>query len=109
MEFNEQPLTYKEIVAQVNSFENTYKISSEDFFASLAKGVSSVEIHSDDLYEWRSYYAFKCDIDKRVALALRESDDQFQEIEYSTTSDASPKAYAAVASQSANNNLALAA
>ncbi len=109
MEFNEQPLTYAEAVEQVSKFERMYKITSEEFFASLDKGTSGVDVHPDDLYEWRSYFAFKSDLDARLATALREeSGEPIQEVVYSQN----PGIHARTkvqAVQAANNNLALAA
>ena len=109
MEFNEQPLTYAEAVEHVSKFERLYKTGSEEFFAAVDKGTSAVDVHPDDLYEWRSYFAFKSDLDARLANALREeSGEPLQEVVYSQNAGihARPKTQAVA---SANNNLALAA
>jgi len=107
MEFNEQPLSYAEAVAQVVKYERMYKIRSEDFFESLDKGTVNVDVHPDDLYEWRSYFSFKSDLDARLAALLRENGDAIEEVEYSISGGVQPRMKAH--SAAANNNLALAA
>jgi len=107
MEFNEQPLTYVDVVAQVTRFERQYKVRSEDFFDALDRGVSSVDVHPEDLYEWRSYFGFKTDLDARLARVLLENGEPIQEVEYSLNSGLQERVRAH--SSAANNNLALAA
>jgi hypothetical protein len=103
MEFNEQPLTYPEAFAEVLKFEKLYKINSQDFFDSLDNGTPSVEVHPDDIYEWRSYFAFKSELDSRLNRMLGDSAEPIQEIVYSASVDIQPQMKA---QNAANNNLA---
>ena len=104
MEFNEQLLTYQEAVTHVQKYERLYKTASEEFFAALEKGEASNEIHPDDIYEWRSYLAFKKDIEARLATVLGDNGEPIDEVEYSPNSGLHVRSKA-----QANQSLALAA
>jgi hypothetical protein len=106
MEFNENPVTYADVMGYLREFESRYGIASEVYFELLAKGGSSREVDPDDLYEWRSYFDFKKMIESRLEKALQDSaiDD---EMLFSPVGG--PSLSQEVPSCPANNNLALAA
>jgi len=83
MEFIEQPLTYAEARRGVWKFERTYKVPSAAVFS--GKCESHLNIGSDVLFEWKSYYEFVCEVDRRIASALADR-RELGEVMYSSKS-----------------------
>ncbi len=82
MEYIEQPLTYREARRGVWKFEHTHKVSSSVVFSGKCPAPTTVS--SDALFEWKSYYEFVCEVDRRVASALAER-SQLEQVSYSAT------------------------
>lgn len=80
MEYIEQPLTYGEARRGVWKFEHDHKVSSAALFAGKCEGAN---INPDVLFEWKSYYDFVCEVDRRVASALADR-RQLEEVRYSS-------------------------
>ena len=83
MEYIEQPLAYEEARRGVWKFERAHKVSSAVLFS--GKCDSHLNINPDVLFEWKSYYEFVCEVDRRVAAALAEQ-AQLEEVVYSSKS-----------------------
>lgn len=77
----EEPLHYEDALFAVRKFERQYQISTNELFNSLAesKGIVGVEVHPDDLYEWRSYYEFVTRVDEKLAELLRSNAELTQD------------------------------
>lgn len=85
MDIHEQPLEFREAIAAVREFEIRYKISSEELFAALAQGQGKVEVHADDLYEWRSYFEFTQQVQARLRACLEDAPAvDLEEIHYAS-------------------------
>jgi hypothetical protein len=82
MEFVEQPLTYGEARRGVWKFERGHKISSAELFSGKC-GSFHPDVNADVLFEWKSYYDFVCEVDRRVASALSER-RKLEEVTYSS-------------------------
>jgi hypothetical protein len=80
MEYIEQPLSYVEARRGVWKFEHTHKVASVAVFGGKCEVPN---ISSDALFEWKSYYEFVCEVDRRVASALAEH-RQLEEVTYSS-------------------------
>jgi hypothetical protein len=83
MEFVEQPLSYEEARVGVSRFEQTYKMPSEKVFSGHSDAY--LNISSDVLFEWKSYYDFVSEVDRRLAARLRER-QHVEEVVYSSGS-----------------------
>ena len=68
-DYIEQPLTYGEARRGVWKFEHEHKVSSAALFAGKCDGAN---INPDVLFEWKSFYDFVCEVDRRVASALAD-------------------------------------
>jgi hypothetical protein len=80
MEYIEQPLTYREARKGVWKFEHAHKVSSAVVFSGKCPAPTTVS--SDALFEWKSYYEFVCEVDRRVASALAER-SKLEQVSYS--------------------------
>lgn len=108
MNFNENPLTYKEATALIRELELRYNIDSKELFDAIESGRSFPHISSDDLYEWRSFLHYKSDVERQFERVLEEPYEELDELEYSQApSEAGDKEPVVISA--ANNNLALAA
>lgn len=86
MEINEQPLEFREAICAVRQFERQYKISSEELFGALDQGQGKVEVHADDLYEWRSYFEFTLQVQARLRACLESASPvELEEIHYAAS------------------------
>jgi len=81
MDFIEQPLSYDEARLGVAKFEDTYKTTSAEVFS--GKSEAYQKISSDVLFEWKSYYEFVCEVERRVAARLSEY-PHVEEVVYSS-------------------------
>jgi len=81
MEYIEQPLTYREARRGVWKFEHEHKVSSSVVFSGRCPAPANIS--SDALFEWKSYYEFVCEVDRRVASAVAER-RQLEQIPYSS-------------------------
>ena len=70
MEFVEQPVSYEEARLGVSKFEQTYKTPSATVFSGHSDAY--LKISSDVLFEWKSYYDFVSEVDRRLAARLTE-------------------------------------
>jgi len=70
MNFTEEPLHYHEALESIQTFERRYKIASADLFGAPAASKPAVDVHCDDLYEWRSYYEFVSRVDAKLGQLL---------------------------------------
>jgi hypothetical protein len=73
LNFIEEPLGYNDALLEVQKFEREYKVASAELFAALAAGKECLYFHSDDIYEWRSYYEFLCGIDAKLGKLLESN------------------------------------
>ena len=106
MEINENPMSYQDVVVYLQEFEAKYHVDTEDYFSRLDKGEGSIEVDSDDLYEWRSYFEFKKVIESKLKTALQDS--QLEDgVPFSEVGNSELKEQGRA--ERANNNLALAA
>lgn len=80
MEFVEQPLSYEEARVGVLKFERIYKTPSAEVFS--GKSEAYLSISSDVLFEWKSYYDFMCEVNRRLAARLTEH-PHVEEVVYS--------------------------
>lgn len=83
MEFVEQPVSYEEARLGVSKFEQTYKTPSATVFSGHSDAY--LKISSDVLFEWKSYYDFVSEVDRRLAARLTER-PHVEEVVYSSGS-----------------------
>jgi hypothetical protein len=70
--FVEQPLSYEEARLGVLKFERIHKTPSAEVFS--GKSEAYLSFSSDVLFEWKSYYDFMCEVNRRLAARLTEHD-----------------------------------
>jgi hypothetical protein len=87
MEFVEQPLSYEEARAGVLKFERVHKMASSTVFS--GKSEAYLSISSDVLFEWKSYYDFMCEVDRRLAAKLTQL-PRVEDVVYSSGSASEP-------------------
>jgi hypothetical protein len=63
MEFIEQPLSYSDARLGISKFEQAHKVSSAAVFSGKCEPPQNIS--SDALFEWKSYYDFVCEVDRR--------------------------------------------
>ncbi len=83
MEFIEEPVSYDEARLGVSKFEQAYKTPSAVVFSGHSDAY--LDISSDVIFEWKSYYDFVCEVDRLLAARLAER-PHVEEVVYSSGS-----------------------
>jgi hypothetical protein len=82
--FEEHPLLYIEAVRLMRKFERAYSVSSEELFSALQRGEGKVEVDPDDLFEWRTYFHFKKEVEARLERFLKNR-RELEDVVYAST------------------------
>ncbi len=105
MEFVEEPLSYEEARRGVLKFEHTHKTLSEAVFSGRCE--PHLHISSDALFEWKSYYDFVCEYERRLGAVLTET-PSLKDVEY-RSSHAAREAHPRTSEQRKQASLCVAA